>query len=117
MNDKTTNSTTRREMFRALFEPPNGWKDDETFSADFAAFEATIRDNPTAFWSFVSPGAPTFRSAAEAAELALTRLREAVDFQGDPTLDAGAHFVSKTLDAIVKDLREMSQAFDEPEEP
>lgn len=28
-------------MFAALFEPPYGWKNDETLSEAFAAFEAT----------------------------------------------------------------------------
>jgi hypothetical protein len=30
---------TRYEMFRVLFEPPNGWHDEETCRLDFQAFE------------------------------------------------------------------------------
>lgn len=35
---------TRFEAFCILFEPANGWKDDETARADFAAFELVGRE-------------------------------------------------------------------------
>lgn len=33
----------RIEMFAALFEPANGWLDDETMRREFAAFEASLK--------------------------------------------------------------------------